>query len=35
MSEEKKITAADLNAQDATLLADLDDAMANCMKCGN
>ena len=31
----KKFTAADLNKQDTSLLADIEDAMANCMKCGN
>ncbi|GMB00762.1 (Fe-S)-binding protein [Pelosinus sp. IPA-1] len=30
-----KITAKDINEQDKTLLADLQDALANCMKCGN
>jgi len=31
----KKFTAADLNKQDTSLLADIEDALANCMKCGN
>lgn len=36
MAEEtKKFTAADLNKQDTSLLADIEDALANCMKCGN
>ena len=30
-----QITAADMNAQDATLLKDIEDALSNCMKCGN
>jgi glycolate oxidase iron-sulfur subunit len=31
----KQITASDINAQDKELLSDLQDALANCMKCGN
>ncbi len=31
----KQITASDINAQDKELLNDLQDALANCMKCGN
>lgn len=30
-----ELTAEALNKHDATLLADIDDALANCMKCGN
>jgi len=29
------ITAKDINEQDKALLSDLQDALANCMKCGN
>lgn len=32
---ENKLTAEAMNSHDATLLRDLDDALANCMKCGN
>ena len=31
----KEITREAINAHDATLLRDIDDALANCMKCGN
>ena len=31
----KQITAGDINAHDKELLSDLQDALANCMKCGN
>lgn len=31
----EKITAADIRAQDRELLRDIEDALANCMKCGN
>ncbi|GBG56401.1 glycolate oxidase iron-sulfur subunit [Sporomusaceae bacterium FL31] len=31
----KQITASDINAHDKELLNDLQDALANCMKCGN
>ncbi|QJW49197.1 4Fe-4S dicluster domain-containing protein [bacterium BFN5] len=31
----KQITAGDINAHDKELLKDLQDALANCMKCGN
>ena len=30
-----ELTAEALNKHDATLLSDIDDALANCMKCGN
>ena len=33
--EKEKLTAEALNKHDATLLRDIDDALANCMKCGN
>ncbi|MDD3115554.1 MAG: (Fe-S)-binding protein [Anaerovibrio sp.] len=33
--EEKKLTAESLNNSDAALLQDIEDALANCMKCGN
>lgn len=32
---ETQLTAEAINSQDALLLKDLDDALANCMKCGN
>lgn len=32
---ENKLTAEAVNSQDRTLLQGLDDALANCMKCGN
>lgn len=32
---ENKLTAEAMNSQDTTLLRDIDDALANCMKCGN
>ena len=32
---EKELTAEAMNNSDGTLLRDLDDALANCMKCGN
>lgn len=35
MSDNKPLTAQAINAQDKELLADLQDALANCMKCGN
>lgn len=35
MTKEKKISASDINAHDKELLNDLQDALANCMKCGN
>ncbi|MEG6585797.1 (Fe-S)-binding protein [Dendrosporobacter sp. 1207_IL3150] len=31
----KQITASDINAHDKELLNDIQDALANCMKCGN
>lgn len=31
----KEITAHDINEQDKELLRDIEDALANCMKCGN
>lgn len=31
----EKITADDIRAQDSSLLRDIEDALANCMKCGN
>lgn len=31
----KELTREAINAHDATLLRDIDDALANCMKCGN
>ncbi|SCM80673.1 conserved hypothetical protein [uncultured Sporomusa sp.] len=31
----KSVTAQAINAQDKELLADIQDALANCMKCGN
>ena len=33
--EKKEITAEEIHAQDTALRQDLDDALANCMKCGN
>ena len=30
-----QITGADLHAQDTSLLKDIEDALSNCMKCGN
>lgn len=35
MAEDVKLTAEAINSQDATLLKDIEDALANCMKCGN
>ena len=32
---ENKLTAEAMNSHDTTLLRDIDDALANCMKCGN
>ncbi len=31
----EKITAQDIHSQDQALLKDIEDALANCMKCGN
>lgn len=33
--EKKEVTAEEIHAQDTALRQDLDDALANCMKCGN